>query len=196
MPGKNEVGIVLYVRRQLSCVRISESRQQQDLRGGDGCVRRKARRKIAGHRRRRRVPTRLRDRLRHLCVCAAAAALDARHPGAVRALALHDSLVRLRPHVHVVQVDARAGRAVSADELDRGACDPVADVSVPVLQVPGRDISLSNRGGRGERRTEKVMSDSATPAPEPGVCEDQYWSMLRPYAVSWEMKFSKVTLRT
>lgn len=166
-------------------------------RSRDRRVRREPCRQVARQSRRRRVPRRLRDRLRDDSVGGVrAAALDAPDARAVRALALDDRRVRLRPHVHVRERDAVARRAVSADELDGRPRDAVDDVAVPVLLRESGRSAGGEKGGEGHGRTEKVMLDSCTPAPVPGVWDAQYWLTSRPYAVPREMKESKTTFLT
>ena len=112
----------------------SDMEAERNSRRRDGCVRGVAVREVSRHGRRCRVACRLRDRLGDDGVGRVRARVaDACEPGAVRAFALDDGLVRLRPHVHVRECDAGAGCAVGADELHGRTLHAVRYVSVPVL---------------------------------------------------------------
>ena len=113
---------------------LTSSAKQSHVRSRDSSVRGEARSEVASHRRRSSVTWWLRCRLRHDRIGGVRrATLDARETTAVCALTLHDRLVGLRPHVHVAESDVAAGRAVRTNELDRGACNAVYDITVPVL---------------------------------------------------------------
>lgn len=103
-------------------------------RGWDGSVSGETRSKVASHGSRSGVARRTSRGLGDLRIRSVRrAALDAREPRAVRALALDDCLVGLRPHVDVAEVDVDARGAVRADELDWGALHTVDNVAIPVL---------------------------------------------------------------
>ena len=165
-------------------------------RSGDCSIGGEARCKVACHRSRSRVASWLRDRLRnHRIGRVRRTILDASYTGTVCTLTLHDGPVALGPHIHVAQMDVDARSAIRADELDGWTLHTINDIAVPVLTTV--KVSRATRVYRRQQgRTENVMFWSCTPAPCPGVWDDQNWLMLRPYAVPRETKFWNWTFLT